>query len=396
MTGQGLENDWEAIFDTVFTGDCAGPPFRDPAWRILPIPESPWWGETPILLRVSGPGITDEFAPFWATVAEIAETELCVFGDLLPHPFHLPATADALRSLDDPRYTTWIVGKSAGWGMRVEEGRLSILGGDALFIEAYLRHAGGEAAIRKRFEDHDISMGWEPAWSKDDGDRRWRERTYAMFGWEPFVYPNHGTPFCRIPELPEIEADWFPAFQTLLPTQLEHPLHSGAVSEPLGWRVTALPGHLVRDGGDEFYGAGYLRPKLNSWYGLVSALAEAEDWEVALVPVDAPVHIQSEWVTTLAWVRGFQSVSSLAHRPIAAFGLKRRWVVLSLPEQVSLLMAESDFLDRVAFWAGGEDVFRWCFDDWAVTAGGVSPQILARVRNLIRRTYPWLFKAPEG
>mgnify|MGYP006979482612 FL=1 len=311
-------------------------------------------------------------------MSEIGEAELCLFGDLLPDPVVIPATPEGARSLDDPGYTSWILGRSGAWGMRAEEGRLSVLGGAAEFMEVYLRHAGGEEAVRKRFEDHDISMGWEPSWPDSDGERLWRERTYALFGWSPMPYPNRGAPFARQADAEEIADRWAPALSRVLRTKPSLGIQDFADTFPAEWTRIILPGHLIGAGGEEASGYGYARQRLDAWWGLTAALREAEDWEVGIAALGSPADDVCGWTVTLPWARGLASAEQLAGCPLMALGTYGLWALISFGDGLSVVAGEPHLIERMVFWAGGADRLE---SELAhqVTQGAVGPEMVAAI-----------------
>jgi hypothetical protein len=359
---------WHPVMERVFDRESDRHPFRDHSWRMLPIPEYLWADESPALLRIGGPPAVHEFDPLLATLKELGEEEICVDGLFLPSPTVVKANRGDVASLSRVDHPAYLCGRSGSWGMVADEGRLTILGGSEAFMACYLRHAGGIATVRKRFEDHDIGMGWEPAWPRDDeGYRRWREGTYATFGWTPFAYPNQGTAFARIPDEKEVNRHWLPAYRAVFAAPPTSSIPDATKHFPPEWYRLTLPGHLIRDGGNEARGSGYyVRPVLDAWWGLTAALGEAEDWEIGITPLNEGGG--EDWTVTLAWVRGLQSVGQLADRPVAALGTQGRWGLISFSDGVSILAADKPLLERVITWAGGAAMLRQELENWCTTA----------------------------
>jgi hypothetical protein len=384
------ERDWRPREEWIFSRDDPYRPFRDRSWRMLPIPEYLWAGDSPALLRAGGPDVLNEFEPLLATLAEIGETEICV-SDVI---FRDGSTLVGVDIEDIRRINAFdwalIFGRSREWGLCSDEGRLSILGGTAEFIERYLRHAGGLERVRKRFEDHDMGMGWEPSWCdvpnnphQWEGDWQWRWSTYAMFGWTPIAYPNHGNPFRSVPRNRDL-ALWMKtreqAFASLPPPSL---FNAENCFRP-DWVRMRLPGHIIADGGNEGAGLGWVRAVLDSYWGLAGALADLEYWEVCIVPIDCDPVPPEEWGITVAWVRGLGSCDAFAKRPVAAFDPRTHWAAVSFDENVTILSAEREVVERVIQWAGGLDVLREEFQQWAK-----EKQLAAPVLDMLERLAPW-------
>lgn len=333
LSHEEFARDWAPVRDRMTDGVN----LRDPTWVRVPIPLYLSQGKGPPCWRIADPKTVDEFAPLRNTLGDLRIREICCgpASGTAWDAFLLPPTEEATSGIN--RITTphgeWICwfSREGNWCLLQREEWFSVLGGTEAFMRVYLRHAGGMDAVRKRFEDFDISQSWEASW--DQSWTVWRAKTYAEFGWKPFPYPNHGNFFERLLPRQETDEIWRPRMDSLVALPLPAQLDKAFVPR---WRRAAMAGHLVSDAGREDIRA------------LTSVLAEREDWEICLHSLT-----QDRWSMVVADGISLGTAKEIACDPITACGGKREWALISLPEGVSMLAAEDEIIDRVLERAGG-------------------------------------------
>lgn len=207
-----------------------------------------------------------------------------------------------------------------------------MLGGSTAFMETYLRQAGGLETVRKRFEDFDISQAWEPSWDRSWAE--WQTRTYADFGWVPFAYPNRGEFFEQLPPSDEINTIWRPRLRSLARLPLPPRAQDGL---PEWWRKVPFAGRLVANA------------EARDAKTLLTVLAEREDWEIGLY---SPC--QDRWSVAVADDVSLGTATEVAGDLLVACGGKNDWVLISLPDGVSVVAAVDGVIDRFLERAGGK------------------------------------------
>ncbi|MEW5993400.1 MAG: hypothetical protein AB1744_03295, partial [Candidatus Zixiibacteriota bacterium] len=176
LTPEEFARDWAPIRDRLTDGKT----FLHPDWRPVPIPLFLSQGMGPPCWRVrEDPEVVDEFTPLRRTLAELGIQEICCgpAAGSAWDAYLLPPTEDATAGINQVSHPhgEWVCwfSREGSWCLLQREQWFSVLGGTPQFMEAYLHQAGGMDAVRKRFEDFDVSQAWEPSWDRSWAD--WRE-----------------------------------------------------------------------------------------------------------------------------------------------------------------------------------------------------------------------------
>lgn len=335
LSQEDFDHIWAPIRDRLTDGKI----FLNPDWRQVPIPLYWSQGMGPPCWRVrEDPEIVDEFAPLRRTLAEFGIQEICC-GSATGSAWDaylLTPGQDATSGLNrltsmHGEWRCWF-SREGNWCLLQREEWFSVLGGSTSFMDAYLRHAGGMDAVRKRFEDYDIAQAWEPSW--DPSWSKWRTRTYAEFGWVAFDYPNQGEFFERRPPVDEVTTLWLPRLRSHIPLPLP-PRAQEALPER--WRKVAFAGHLVA------------HAETQDIKAFLAVLAEREDWEIGLYSPR-----RDRWSVVVADDISLGTATEVAGDLLVACGGKNDWVLLTFPEGASVLAAEDAVIDRFLERAGGK------------------------------------------
>lgn len=375
---------WESAFQRVF-GPRDGSAWafwqedREPmpvAWRFVPMldhlthPLSARYShhddgrDTPVL----------EAAPLLATLRSLGREVFCLRHG--SNAWLLPPTEGAAEqarlTLPDLIGCYYLFDDHADWGVLCDwDAEVSIVGGTAPFIAAYLHQSGGEEALRKRFRQFDFGRKW------GDAMRPWsdvyRNGLYRVFGWDAPPYPNHGERFARRPGDDEFQRQWLPV--------LEHLITQAGTLETSTppWMTVPFRGHVVTEGGGQYeFGVSNPHPKLEEYNALLFVLSSDDQWELCMVDTDAALTAANARIMPpTVWAL---EVDEFAGRPVATFGRQGNWVLLSLPEGGSLLVGAPSLVKRVTDRAGGLDACKERFDAWAVAAE-LPAEIIHAVRD---------------
>lgn len=364
---------WEPVFQRVFgSGPCTAWEF----WRPERPPPHPGWRFVPMLNHlIHGPSPRHpqhddgrdppvfEEASFLATLRSLGRESFCLRyeGRAWLMPPSEGAVEEARTAFEDLIGHYFLFDQQADWGVLCDwDGTISVVGGDDSFIGAYLDHAGGEDALRRRLILFDFGLKWGDAmrpWSAE-----YRTALYRVFGWEAPPYPNQGEVFDRRPDEDEYCRVWRPILDRLIP-QAEMPIPA----IPPGWAVLPFRGHVVTEGGGLFeFGVTDPHAKLEEYDALLFVLTSDDRWELCMFGLDEPrTRMSAHVVTPKVWAL---DVPDLVGRPIAAFGPQGDWVLVSLAEGVSFLAGGAAFISRVLERAGGADKQRLRFEEWSSDA----------------------------
>ena len=226
VSSEKFDREWETIRRKVFGSNAKVIEwddfhFADPEWRMVPIPgyfvgEIEPGHDRPGEFPPVEPYFADYCEPLFRTLRDFGVDEIMITtryesGDRLPDGRY-----DGVRFLDwraecerhvlvrpcreamgavFPRHPSDVIynafDRDGGWGLVCDDDTMlmSVLGGPAAFIEAFLRHAGGDENVRAWFTyfilDGGCPLGPEdPETHPDDPDRKILEHFYRMAGWE--------------------------------------------------------------------------------------------------------------------------------------------------------------------------------------------------------------------
>lgn len=82
-----------------------------------------------------------------------------------------------------------LFGSRGTWAMAAMPDSVTVLGGDALFMDAYFRHAGGRERVQQQFVEYDLSDEWPAFHSYKHGEQAKIDAFYRLLGWPRPDYP---------------------------------------------------------------------------------------------------------------------------------------------------------------------------------------------------------------
>lgn len=358
LEGSTFAESWEPAFRAVFgSGPCTAwefwrterPPLH-PGWRFLPMLNHLTYGPSPRYPQHDDgrdPPVFEAF-PLLATLRSLGRDQLCLrYGD---KAWRLPPTEEAAeqarRELGDLPGIYFLFDRHADWGVLCDvDGTISIVGGDGGFIAAYLNQCGGEDALHRRLRHFDFGLKW------GDEMRPWgdeyRSGLYRAFGWEALAYPNHGLLNDRQPDAEEFERVWLPALNRLVTPQGMLDPEATAT-----WTGVPFRGHVANEGGRQYeFGLSDPHPKLEEYDALLFTLASDECWEICLAALDVPRdHGCARIVPPKVWSL---DIPELNGRPVAVFGPRGDWILISKVEGSSWLAGEPKFIGKFCARADG-------------------------------------------
>lgn len=364
---------WEPARQRVFGADDwdTGKPPPHPGWRFLPMLNHLTSGPSPRHPHHDdGRETVREEALLLETLRSLGRERLYLRygGEAWILPVTEEAIDEARKELPIFVVEYFLCDLSADWGVQCNpDTTISVVGGSQAFIDAYLHQAGGELALRKRFTQFDFGIKWP-----DEDGHPWptsyRERLYRAFGWQVPPYPNKGCWAERRPDADEATNRWHPVLRRLLPGDDTEP------HLPTEWRALPMRGHMFSE--EWAFGTMAAVPRLEEYNALLFVLTSADRWELCVALLEGKT--DALWVVPPT-VSAF-GVEETEGKFVAAFGPEGDWLLLSYPEDVSVLFGEPDLIQRVVAYAGGWDACRSRFDDWA-SAGPIAPDILKKVRQ---------------
>ena len=143
-----FEARWKSVFDAVYSGEAATEePFRNKAWRTLPLGFSPnlMPADFELIDPILGPSSDGCFLLSQEKIA--ANRELPLELPWSRHSFVFEAANTVIPHFDDFRATP----RSGAWGWCCSNEELSVLGAPPSTISALLEALGGAEAARQRF-----------------------------------------------------------------------------------------------------------------------------------------------------------------------------------------------------------------------------------------------------
>lgn len=180
---------WSSMHERVFAGrDLVNNPFTEASWRIACIcGPLGYVNERPAhLVDLSNP-YSRIYAAFMKAIRTTGDVEL--IGCLLGAPYtnesffsttHIspPALLEMRRKAVDV-FDLQIFGRSCRWGVALSgDEELSLVAGDAAFMEQFIAEAGGRLALRDAFMDcADYLLEFSP------GTARFAEQLMRLAGW---------------------------------------------------------------------------------------------------------------------------------------------------------------------------------------------------------------------
>jgi hypothetical protein len=182
VSSEDFRKTWADAYAKVFSGrDLDDHPFVDKKWHQFPVGAPAFYFSEPIdRLSPSEKNHCKVYDALLTAAAKVGDDEVVLFLRGGPHRnpsiFSLRGPTlsglQELRTRPDDGFDRHIFGRSAAWGLAISwDEEVAVVGGTSVFIDAFLKRAGGPDALRDDFLEFsrylaDLSEEWRNAVSR--------------------------------------------------------------------------------------------------------------------------------------------------------------------------------------------------------------------------------------